>query len=108
LQEEEQGERQVATQLSLVVRRHWLSAVPVFYEFVQRELQPRLEKVCARLGLTKSVNSGTDGSEFLDYDISGSAEEISDTVRSVLREVFGVEDDASLSFESNGFSLNGA
>jgi hypothetical protein len=74
----------------------------------QREIQPSLEEVCAELGLIRTVNSGTDGSQFLDYDIAGSPEEIADTVRAILRRVFAVESDADLSFAANGFSLNGA
>jgi hypothetical protein len=74
----------------------------------QRQLQRKLEEACAELGLTRTVNSGTDGSRFLDYDIDGAPEEIAETVRALLRRVFAVNSELELSLTANGFSLNGA
>ena len=74
----------------------------------QQELRSKFEEACSALGLVQSVNSGSDGADFLDYDISGSPESIASAVREVLRGVFGVESDSELAFEASGFSFNGA
>jgi hypothetical protein len=74
----------------------------------QRELRSRFEEACRALGLEKTVNSGSDGSEFIDYDIPGSAASIAAVVRQVLSGVFGVSSDAELLFVANGFEIGGA
>jgi hypothetical protein len=45
----------------------------------QREVRASLERVCADLGLVQVVSSGSDGSEFLDYDINGRGDSRRDT-----------------------------
>ena len=70
----------------------------------QRQLRPKVEETCRELGLALS----TDGSEFLDYEISGSAESIATIVRELFRGVFGVASDRELLFDAQGFDVNDA
>lgn len=65
----------------------------------QKELRERFEATCAGLGLQLSVNRGTDGSEFLDYELEGEISVVSNVVRVVLTDVFGVGSSTSLQFE---------
>jgi len=71
----------------------------------QKQLRTAVVEACRAVGLTETINQGTDGSEFLDYDISGSSQSIAETIREVLNRVFGVSADEDLLFEANGFAL---
>jgi len=51
----------------------------------------------------KIVNIGTDGSEFLDYDLSGTPNEITSTIAQIISKVFNVSPTTELSFQTNGF-----
>ena len=74
----------------------------------QRKLRTTVEEVCATLGLSRIVNKGTDGSEFLDYDLSGSPESITGIIRQVLDGVFDASADEHLVFHIERYSLDDA
>ena len=74
----------------------------------QRKLRPKIEEVCRELGLSLRVTRGTDGAEFLDYDLPGDAEQISAMLRRILSEVFGATQTSELEFQTNGFDLPAA
>ena len=74
----------------------------------QKQLRPKIEKVCGELGLDLVVNVGSDGSEFLDYELPKSADEIARIVRSILSLVYEANDQTGLEFEANSFSLPAA
>lgn len=74
----------------------------------QKQLRPKIEAVCRDLGLTPRVTRGSDGSEFLDYDLPSDAGAIADIVRRILLDVFEVSEASQLGFEWNGFELPAA
>ena len=71
----------------------------------QKELRESIEEVCKGLGLEKTVVTGSDGSEFLDYDLPANAAQIADIVKTILVKVYGAEKSTVLEFEANGFRL---
>ena len=71
----------------------------------QKGLRESIENACKDLGLKKSVVSGSDGSEFLDYDLPSSAPQIADIVKTILIKVYGAQKSTILEFEANGFGL---
>ena len=72
----------------------------------QKRNARQLSSVCERLGLPSRKNTGTDGSEFLDFDITGTPEEMSLIVQKVFESVFGVSKDQQLTFKGNGLAGN--
>jgi len=71
----------------------------------QRELRPKVESVCDSLGLVQRIITGSNGAEFLDYDLPKDAGEISSMLRQILVTVFDTPDDIQLEFTVNGFDL---
>lgn len=71
----------------------------------QREARPRLERVCAELGLIPTIQPGSDGSEFLTYDIEGTPVEIATIVRILFERVYDVVSGDELTYETNGFTM---
>ena len=71
----------------------------------QKQLRSKIEDVCEDLGLTLNVIRGSDGSEFLDYDLPSDAREIAAILRRILSEVYRATDSSELEFEANGFDL---
>ena len=69
----------------------------------QQNLRAKIETVCSDLGLTLETNVASNGAEFLDYPLSGSAEEMAAIVEQVLVRVYGVDRGTDLEFETNGF-----
>ena len=69
----------------------------------QRRMRPKIEAVCEELGLTQRVTLGSDGSEFLNYDLPRDAGTIAEIVRKILSDVFEVSELSPLEFEWNGF-----
>ena len=74
----------------------------------QKALRPKVESVCRGLGLTVRVTSGSDGSEFLDYELPSDASRIAEMLKIILTEVFEASEATQLEFETNGFSLPAA
>jgi hypothetical protein len=68
----------------------------------QRALEPKIREAAAALHLNFHETRGSDGSRFLDCDFSGSPREIAHTCRQLLTRVFGISEDAPLTFESDG------
>ena len=69
----------------------------------QQELRATVEFVCADLGLTLEKIVASNGAEFLDYELTGSADEMAAIVEQVLIRVYGVNPGTGLEFETNGF-----
>ena len=83
---------------------------PVILDFPQitprqKKLRQRIESVCRDLGLELTIVLGSDGTEFLDYELEQDAAGISEIVEAVLRRVYDVDDSTPLHFEANGFDL---
>jgi len=69
----------------------------------QKDRRQKITEFCKSLGLELTVNIGTDGSEFLDYDLSGTPNEITSTIAQIISKVFNVSPTTELSFQTNGF-----
>ena len=69
----------------------------------QQELRDKVTVVCSDLGLTLETNIASNGAEFLDYELSGSANEMAVIVEQVLIRVYGVGPATRLEFETHGF-----
>lgn len=69
----------------------------------QQALRDTVEIVCSDLGLTLETNVASNGAEFLDYELSGSADEMAVVVEQVLIRVYGVDATTRLEFETHGF-----
>lgn len=69
----------------------------------QQALRDEIETVCADLGLVLEINVASNGAEFLDYELSGSAGEMTAVVQQVLIRVYGVDPGTALEFDTNGF-----
>ena len=67
----------------------------------QRELEPRIREAAAALGLDFRETRGSDGSRFLDCDLTRTPTEIARACRQLLMRVFGVSGDARLAYESD-------
>ncbi len=83
---------------------------PVILDFPQitprqRKFRQRIESVCEDLGLELTIVTGSNGAEFLDYELGQDPAEISAVVKAVLRRVYEVENSTRLYFEANGFDL---
>ena len=74
----------------------------------QKQVRPMVEKVCSELGLELRISRGSNGAEFLDYDLPKEPGEISNILRRILVEVYGASDATVLEVETNGFDLPGA
>jgi len=72
----------------------------------QKDLRSDIEKACSELGLDLELTPGSTGEEFLDYNLKGSSESISNTIRQVLERVHGVTGNEQLLFSASGFALN--
>lgn len=70
----------------------------------QKSHAEQLSAACKALDLTPKRNTGTDGSEFLDCDISGTPSEMASIVQKVFETVFGVSKDQQLTFEGSGLA----
>ena len=71
----------------------------------QKELRPIVEKVCSDLGLEVTINLGSNGREFLDYELPDDTTKIAEMIKQILILVFGAKADTVLEFEANGFYL---
>jgi hypothetical protein len=67
----------------------------------QRELESRIREAAAELRLDFRETLGSDGSHFLDCDLTATPAEIAHACRQLLTRVFGVSEDARLAFESD-------
>jgi hypothetical protein len=71
----------------------------------QKQVRPMIENVCSELGLELRTSRGSNGAEFLDYDLPKSPGEISKILRLILMQVYDVSDTTMLELETNGFDL---
>lgn len=71
----------------------------------QKALRQRVEDTCNELGLPLTIVDGSNGTEFLDYELPSDAAEIARIVRLVLKNVFDAGPDVTLEIEWNGFEL---
>ncbi len=83
---------------------------PVILDFPQitprqRKFRQQIESVCSDLGLELQIVLGSNGAEFLDYELEHNPTEVAAIVEAVLRRVYGVEASTPLHFEANGFEL---
>ena len=74
----------------------------------QKQLRPRIETVCQNLGLGLRVTRGSNGMEFLDYDLPSDAKKIVAILRRIFSDVFEVTEATELEFRTNGFDLPAA
>jgi len=71
----------------------------------QISLESRIRMVAEGRGLVLVENSGSDGSRFLDIDLSADPVEAARASEILLREVFGVTDATSLEFAGDGIDF---
>ncbi len=69
----------------------------------QQELRPLIEQTCHQLGLSLTVNIGSDGTEFLDYELQGTRESIAETIKTIFQHVFHVDESQPLEFQAHGY-----
>jgi hypothetical protein len=67
----------------------------------QRALEQRIREATAELGLACRETLSSDGSRFLDCDVTGTAADVARACRELLQRVFGVTEDATLAYETN-------
>ena len=67
----------------------------------QQALETQIRATAAEMRLDVRETRGSDGSRFLDCDISGTPAEIASGCRKFLQRVFGARDDARLLYETN-------
>jgi len=67
----------------------------------QRELEPMIREAAAELRLDFRETRGSDGSRFLDFDFRGTSGEIAVACRKLMTHVFGLSENAPLTFESD-------
>ncbi len=65
----------------------------------QKQHEAAFNNVSKKLNLKVIENKGSDGSRFLDIDINGNANEISNTIKSFIKNLFNVDQSTSLEFE---------
>lgn len=68
----------------------------------QRALEPRFREAAEELRLDFHETRGSNGGRFLDCDFRGTPREIADACRRLLTRVFGISEDASLTFKCDG------
>jgi hypothetical protein len=69
----------------------------------QKAFRTSIESVADSMGLSSAINIGTDGSEFLDYDLHGSPSEISNVVETFITKLHGDDAMEKLRFEKHGY-----
>jgi hypothetical protein len=67
----------------------------------QRELEPKIREAAAELQLDFRETCGSDGTRFLDCDLTATPAEIARACRQLLQRVFGITEDATLAYETN-------
>ncbi len=65
----------------------------------------QLKKICSGLGLVLEENTGTDGSKFYDWNLTGSAEEMFEIIAQVFIEVFGAKSKDVMFFQHDGLNI---
>jgi hypothetical protein len=68
----------------------------------QRALEPKIREAAEELRLDLHETRGSNGGRLLDCDFRGSPREIADACHQLLTRVFGISEDASLTFECDG------
>lgn len=70
----------------------------------QRTYEMRIKAYGKKHELEIVENLGTDGSRFLDFDLSGSASLIATQIVTAFSDIFSVDSDRMLQFKFNGFN----
>lgn len=69
----------------------------------QKKNREFIEGGMASLGFSPIINVGTDGTEFIDYNLSGTAEEISVIVKVTIDKLYDTGESAPLGFQKYGY-----
>lgn len=83
--------------------------VQMDYPLITEQQQSKaeiLKKICANLGLVLEENSGTDGSKFYDWNLTGNTEEMFQIIAPVFIQAFGAKADDVLFFQHDGLQIN--
>lgn len=81
--------------------------VQMDYPLITEQKKNKAEKIkttCSKLGLVLEENKGSEGSDFYDWNLTGSPDEISKIIFSVFTQTFEVKEDDSLEFA--GIEIN--
>lgn len=71
----------------------------------QKNKADKIKSTCSNLGLVSEENNGSDGSEFYDWNLTGSPDEMSKIISSVFAQAFGVKSEDQLIFEHDGLTM---
>lgn len=69
----------------------------------QKSMRASIEAVGKEMDLVAIINLGTDGSEFIDFDLDGSPSEISNIVESFMAKLYGTNESTQLEFVKYGY-----
>ena len=64
----------------------------------QKNKAEKIKATCSNLGLVLEENKGSEGSEFYDWNLTGSPDEMSKIISSVFTQAFEVKEDDSMEF----------
>jgi hypothetical protein len=69
----------------------------------QKSMRASIETGGKEMGLVAIINLGTDGSEFIDFDLNGNPSEISKIVESFMAKLYGTNQSTQLEFVKHGY-----
>jgi hypothetical protein len=69
----------------------------------QKSLQVSIESVGKEMALAAIINSGSDGSEFIDFNLEGSPSEITNIVENFMASLYGTNQTTQLEFKTYGY-----
>jgi hypothetical protein len=69
----------------------------------QKNLKSKIIQISEELNLNLVINYGTDGSEFLDFNLEGAPSHISEIVTNVLSQLYNINKRTRLIFETYGY-----
>ena len=71
----------------------------------QKANAKQLKKICEELGLVLEENTGTDGSNFYNWNLTGSAEDIFEIIAPVFIQAFGAKSEDVMFFQHDGLNI---
>ncbi len=71
----------------------------------QKSKAEKLKSTCSSLGLVLEEYTGSDGSKFYDWNLSGNPEEMFKIIAPVFIQAFGVKSEDVISFEYDGLTI---
>jgi hypothetical protein len=71
----------------------------------QKSKAEKLKTTCSSLGLVLEENTGTDGSKFFDWNLSGTPEEMFKIIAPVFIQAFGAKADDAIEFQHDGLTI---